>query len=69
MKYLNQQEAIDIDVELFEEYRFSVDQLMELAGLSCSHAIQKCYPTDKYSNNHLKLNLECTIAYLIMARN
>lgn len=48
MKYLNQTEAIDIDVELFNEYKFSVDQLMELAGLSCAHAIAKCYPAARY---------------------
>ncbi|XP_061389404.1 NAD(P)H-hydrate epimerase [Musca vetustissima] len=49
MKYLNQQEAINVDQELFNEYRFSVDQLMELAGLSCSHAIAKCYATPQYT--------------------
>lgn len=43
-KYLNQQEAINVDLELFNEYRFSVDQLMELAGLSCANAIARCYP-------------------------
>ncbi|XP_046407829.1 NAD(P)H-hydrate epimerase [Ischnura elegans] len=43
MKYLGQEEAINIDQELFHEYRFSVDQLMELAGLSCALAISKCY--------------------------
>lgn len=44
VKYLGQQEAIDVDQELFNEYRFSVDQLMELAGLSCATAIAKCFP-------------------------
>ncbi|XP_071444123.1 NAD(P)H-hydrate epimerase [Hetaerina americana] len=44
MKYLGQEEAINIDQELFQEYRFSVDQLMELAGLSCALAMSKCYP-------------------------
>lgn len=34
MKYLNQEEATNIDLELFNEYKYSVDQLMELAGLS-----------------------------------
>lgn len=47
MKFLNQAEATQIDVDLFNEYRYSVDQLMELAGLSCSHAIAKCYPIDR----------------------
>ena len=32
LKYLNQIEAQSIDQELFNEYKFSVDQLMELAG-------------------------------------
>ena len=32
-KYLNQTEAINIDLELFNEYHFKVEQLMELAGL------------------------------------
>lgn len=39
MRYLNQQEATNVDLELFNDYQFSVDQLMELAGLSCAHAI------------------------------
>ena len=41
MKSLNQDEATKIDIELFEDYKFSVDQLMELAGQSCAHAIYK----------------------------
>ncbi|XP_069796407.1 NAD(P)H-hydrate epimerase [Narcine bancroftii] len=44
LKYLGQEEAQCIDQELFTEYRFSVDQLMELAGLSCATAIAKAYP-------------------------
>uniref|UniRef100_A0A1L8DZV7 NAD(P)H-hydrate epimerase n=1 Tax=Nyssomyia neivai TaxID=330878 RepID=A0A1L8DZV7_9DIPT len=43
IKLLTQKEAIDIDNKLFNEYKFSVDQLMELAGLSCAHSIAKCY--------------------------
>lgn len=43
MKFLNQEEAINIDVELFNQYKYSLDQLMELAGLSCAHAVAKCY--------------------------
>lgn len=45
MKYLNQAEATQIDLDLFNEYKYSVDQLMELAGLSCAHAIAKSYQT------------------------
>lgn len=47
VRYLGQQEAINIDLELFNEYKFSVDQLMELAGLSCATAIKRAYPTAK----------------------
>lgn len=49
MKYLNQEEATNIDLELFNEYKYSVDQLMELAGLSCAHAVAKCYPQNDVS--------------------
>uniref|UniRef100_A0A1A7WSM3 NAD(P)H-hydrate epimerase n=1 Tax=Iconisemion striatum TaxID=60296 RepID=A0A1A7WSM3_9TELE len=41
IKYLGQEEAQKIDEELFSEYGFSVDQLMELAGLSCATAITR----------------------------
>lgn len=37
----SQEEAQAVDEELFNEYQFSVDQLMELAGLSCATAIAK----------------------------
>uniref|UniRef100_A0A5S6Q9S6 NAD(P)H-hydrate epimerase n=1 Tax=Trichuris muris TaxID=70415 RepID=A0A5S6Q9S6_TRIMR len=50
VKYLNQEEAIQIDQELFNKYCFSVDQLMELAGLSCATAIAKAYPPS-FGNN------------------
>ncbi|WAR29481.1 NNRE-like protein [Mya arenaria] len=41
IKYISQTEAQNIDQELFTEYAFSVDQLMELAGYSCAVAIAK----------------------------
>lgn len=44
VRYLGQKEAQDIDLELFNDYKFSVDQLMELAGLSCATAVAKAYP-------------------------
>lgn len=43
VKYLNQTEAIEIDKQLFNKYKFSVDQLMELAGLSCANVIASTY--------------------------
>jgi NAD(P)H-hydrate epimerase len=47
VKLLGQSEAIALDQELFNEYAFSVDQLMELAGLSCAHAVAKAFPNCK----------------------
>ena len=44
VKYLNQQEAVNVDLELFNSYNYSVIQLMELAGLACAHAVAKVYP-------------------------
>jgi len=44
VKFLGQKEAIAIDEELFTEYGFTVEQLMELAGLSAATAVAKCYP-------------------------
>ncbi|GAA5903168.1 hypothetical protein JCM5296_003359 [Sporobolomyces johnsonii] len=44
-KYLTAQEAKDIDRELMgPDGAFSLDQLMELAGLSCAQAVAKLYP-------------------------
>jgi len=43
-RLLGQQEAADIDNELFDQYGFSVDQLMELAGQACAHAVLRAYP-------------------------
>ena len=34
VRHLAQQEAINVDLELFDSYNFSVVQLMELAGLT-----------------------------------
>lgn len=48
IKYLTQIEATNLDAELFSDYAFSVDQLMELAGLSVATAIAKSYPSTKY---------------------
>lgn len=49
-KLLNQQEAIELDQELFNEYGFSVNQLMELAGLSVAQSIAKSYPLADQNN-------------------
>jgi len=31
-----------------EKHGFSIDQLMELAGLSVSNVVYKCFPKEKY---------------------
>lgn len=48
MKYLTQDEAAALDMELFNDYKFSVDQLMELAGLSVASAVAQAYPATMY---------------------
>ncbi|GBB90402.1 hypothetical protein RclHR1_17350004 [Rhizophagus clarus] len=47
--FLTQRIAQAIDEELFSSGGFSVDQLMELAGLSVAQAITKVYDNSKYS--------------------
>eukprot|EP01091_Cochliopodium_minus_P016670 TRINITY_DN631_c1_g1_i1.p1 TRINITY_DN631_c1_g1~~TRINITY_DN631_c1_g1_i1.p1 ORF type:complete len:232 (+),score=63.37 TRINITY_DN631_c1_g1_i1:59-754(+) len=48
IKYLNQEEARLMDVELMgEEHGFTVDQLMELAGLSVAESLYQEYGLDK----------------------
>ncbi|XP_078288067.1 NAD(P)H-hydrate epimerase-like isoform X2 [Rhinoraja longicauda] len=48
-RLLGQEEAQNIDQELFTEYGFTIEQLMELAGLSCATAVAKGYePTIYY---------------------
>ncbi|KAJ8732251.1 hypothetical protein PYW08_014981 [Mythimna loreyi] len=44
LRFLTQKEAIALDEDLFNEYKYSVDQLMELAGLSVATAVARVYP-------------------------
>ncbi|KAK8791788.1 hypothetical protein WA158_005165 [Blastocystis sp. Blastoise] len=50
MKYLSQSLAIALDKELMSVPGFSIDQLMELAGLSVASAIEHCYDSNTYKN-------------------
>ncbi|KAL4719091.1 hypothetical protein ACJJTC_017860 [Scirpophaga incertulas] len=50
MKYLSQSEAASLDQDLFNEYKFSVDQLMELAGLSVATAVSRAYAPSSYKS-------------------
>ncbi|KAF6779317.1 hypothetical protein AHF37_01401 [Paragonimus kellicotti] len=59
ISFLSQTEAQQIDNELFTDYGFSVDQLMELAGLSCATAISKAYPLDQLPINNGSLLVCC----------
>lgn len=52
-KYLNQQESINVDKDLFGKYKFSVDQLMELAGQSSAVAIARTYSSLKGSTKKI----------------
>ncbi|XP_022109159.1 NAD(P)H-hydrate epimerase-like isoform X2 [Acanthaster planci] len=47
--YISQKEAITIDEELVSTYSYSIEQLMELAGLSCATAIAKAYPLNSFT--------------------
>ncbi|CAK9163594.1 unnamed protein product [Ilex paraguariensis] len=47
--YLSQREAAEIDEELMGPLGFSVDQLMELAGLSVASAIAEVYRSNEYN--------------------
>jgi len=59
MTYLSQEEAQTIDQELFNEFTFSVDQLMELAGLSCAVAITKVYAKESLSREKGAILVAC----------
>lgn len=51
MRYVSAQEAAAIDALLLgDTYRFSLDQLMELAGLACAQAMLECYPPDHFTS-------------------
>lgn len=57
-----QEEAQNIDEELFSEYGFSVDQLMELAGLSCATAITRVrLHTISFSEKYGELHTICQV--------
>ena len=45
--YLGQEAASNFDNVLFNEYQFSIDQLMEVAGLCCAHVTAKVYPLQR----------------------
>lgn len=58
-RLLGQQESQAVDEELFTEYNFSVDQLMEIAGLSVAEVIVECYSPDDLGNKTPKVLFCC----------
>jgi len=52
VSYLNQEVAKNVDKELMEEYGWSMDSLMELAGLSVAQVVDDS--NQKYHNSSLK---------------
>ena len=58
-KYVGQEDAQKIDLELFNEYHFSLDQLMELAGLSVAEAVATCYSKEKLSRERPRVLIVC----------
>lgn len=48
-KYLSAEEAAQIDRDLMSEQGgYTLEQLMELAGLSCAEVLAKTYPVERY---------------------
>ena len=49
-RFLTQEEAINVDLELMSTPGFSIDQLMELAGLSVAASVEKAYPAASFAS-------------------
>ncbi|KPM02663.1 yjeF N-terminal domain-containing protein, partial [Sarcoptes scabiei] len=58
-KFFSQNEAIQIDQELFDVYKFSIDQLMELAGLSVACSIVKSADKDPVYSSPANVLVVC----------
>ena len=50
ISFLDQENSIQLDVDLMQQPGFSLDQLMELAGLSVASAITKEYSVSDHKN-------------------
>eukprot|EP00731_Ephydatia_muelleri_P017826 Em0010g924a len=57
--YLDQESALKLDVALFNDYMFSVDQLMEIAGLCVAQAVARCYPPNAYGMGKSRVLICC----------
>uniref|UniRef100_A0A8C4RBS0 ApoA-I-binding protein 2 n=1 Tax=Eptatretus burgeri TaxID=7764 RepID=A0A8C4RBS0_EPTBU len=54
-----QEEARAIDQELYDDYGFSQEQLVELMGLACAHAIAKVYPVSSLPRKQRTVLVAC----------
>ena len=57
--YLNAQDAADLDVELMSTPGFSLEQLMELAGLSVAEAVYEVANVDDSEKMKKRVLLVC----------
>ncbi|KAL7717522.1 NAD(P)H-hydrate epimerase [Entamoeba marina] len=53
MQFLTQKQAALVDEQLMGKYHYSLEQLMELAGLAVAQTIFKEYPPTKINNIHI----------------
>jgi len=58
-EFLNQEDAREVDNSLFFEYKFSIDQLMELAGMCVAQAVAQCYPPQQLGIEKPRVLLCC----------
>lgn len=58
-RYLGQEESQKLDQELFNDYKFSLDQLMEIAGLSVAEALASCYTREGLAAQDPKVLIVC----------
>ena len=57
-KYLGQEEAQKLDQELFNDYNFSLDQLMEIAGMAVAESVVS-YKTECLKGDSSKVLVVC----------
>ncbi|GCC35222.1 yjeF N-terminal domain-containing 3 [Chiloscyllium punctatum] len=59
VKFLSKEEAKALEGELYEEYRFGQQQLIEMSGHSCAMAIAKAFPRSSLSKKQPTILVIC----------
>ena len=54
VRLLGGSEAFALDQELFNDYQYTLDQLMELAGQAVAHAVVDMYQDEKYRSRKVQ---------------